>query len=145
MQQVKVIFACIHNAGRSQMAAAFFNQLGDPAKALAISAGTQPADKIHDCVLTAMKQVGVDLANVKPQLLTNELASEADLLVTMGCGEACPYVPGLKRDDWPLPDPKGKSDDEVGQIRDEIKTRVLRLLQDLNALNYCVDPARVSK
>jgi len=135
---MKVIFACIHNAGRSQMAAAFFNQLADPAKAQAISAGTQAAEKVHDCVLTAMKQVGIDLSNTKPQLLTDDLAKDASLLVTMGCGEACPQVSGLKRDDWPLPDPKGKSDNEVCIIRDEIKTRVMELLQDLNALR-CSD------
>ena len=137
MQPMKVIFACVHNAGRSQMAAAFFNKLADSSKAQAISAGTQPADKVHDCVLTAMKKVDIDLSNIKPQLLTDDLAREAALLVTMGCGEACPYVPGLKRDDWPLPDPKGKSDDEVCEIRDEIKTRVMRLLQNLNALHCC--------
>ena len=132
---MKVVFACVHNAGRSQMAAAFFNQFADPAKAQAVSAGTQPADKVHDCVLDAMKQARIDLAGVKPQLLTHELAAGADLLVTMGCGEACPYVPGLKRDDWPVPDPQGKSDDEVRQIRDEIRNRVLKLLQGMNATN----------
>ena len=142
---MKVIFACIHNAGRSQMAAAIFNQLADPAKAQAVSAGTQPADKVHDSVLRAMRQAGIDLAGVKPQLLTDELAAGADLLITMGCGEACPYLPGLKRDDWPLPDPKGKADDEVCEIRDEIKTRVLKLLQGLNATNGCADPVQVSK
>lgn len=140
---MKVIFACIHNAGRSQMAAAFFNKFADPAKAQAISAGTQPADNVHPCVLTAMKQVGIDLSEVKPQLLTDELASDANLLVTMGCGEACPYVPGLKRDDWPLPDPKGKADDEVCAIRDEIKSGVVRLLNDLNALACCDLEAKV--
>ncbi len=139
---MKVIFACVHNAGRSQMAAAFFNQLADPAKAQAVSAGTQPADKVHDCVLHAMRQAGIDLTDVKPQLLTEELVTGAGLLVTMGCGEACPYVPGLKREDWPLPDPKGKSDEEVCQIRDEIKTRVLKLLHDLNATNCCADPLK---
>ncbi len=138
---MKVIFACVHNAGRSQMAAAFFNTFADPAKAEAVSAGTQPAEKVHECVLHAMQQSGIDLTNVKPQLLTDELAAGADLLVTMGCGEACPYVPGLKRDDWPLPDPKGKSDNEVCEIRDEIKTRVLKLLQGLNALSCCSDTA----
>jgi len=145
MQQMKVIFACVHNAGRSQMAAAFFNIYAEPGKAQAVSAGTQPADKVHDCVLHAMKQAGIDLSGVKPQLLTDELAQDADLLITLGCGEACPLVPGLKREDWPLPDPKGKSDDEVCTIRDEIKTRVLRLLQDLNALATRVDSVRVSK
>jgi len=134
---MKVIFACVHNAGRSQMAAAFFNQFADSDKATAVSAGTQPADKVHECVLHAMQQSGIDLSDVKPQLLTDDLARGADLLITMGCGEACPYVPGLKRDDWPLPDPKGKSDDEVCIIRDEIKTRVLSLLQTLNVLECC--------
>lgn len=134
---MKVIFACVHNAGRSQMAAAFFNQFADPSKAVAVSAGTQPANKVHDCVLNTMQQSGIDLSNEKPQLLTGYLARDADLLITMGCGEACPHVPGLKRDDWPLPDPKGKSDEEVCIIRDEIKTRVLSLLQTLHVLECC--------
>ncbi len=134
---MKVIFACIHNAGRSQMAAAFFNLFADREKAHAISAGTQPEGYVHPCVLTAMKSAGIDLSNAKPQLLTDDLAKDANLLITMGCGEACPYVPGLKRDDWPLPDPKGKSDAEVCEIRDEIKFRVLRLLSDLNVLACC--------
>jgi arsenate reductase len=84
-----------------------------------------------------MRKADVDLADVKPQLLTDELAAGANLLITMGCGEACPYVPGLKREDWPLPDPKGKADEEVCEIRDEIKARVLRLLNNLNALACC--------
>jgi len=84
-----------------------------------------------------MKKTGIDLSGVKPQLLTAELASEANLLITMGCGEACPYVPGLKREDWSLTDPKGKADDEVCAIRDEIKARVFRLLNDLNVLECC--------
>jgi len=134
---MKVIFACIHNAGRSQMAAAFFNKHADNSKAQAISAGTQPVDKVHDCVLQSMKEAEIDLTGVKPQLLTDELAAGADLLITMGCGEACPYLPNLRREDWPLPDPKGKSDDEVCKIRDEIKVRVLRLLNNLNALECC--------
>jgi arsenate reductase len=134
---MKVIFACIHNAGRSQIAAAFFNKYADASKAQAISAGTQPSDKVHDCVLQAMKKADIDLSDVKPQLLTNELAAGADLLITMGCGEACPYVPGLRREDWPLPDPKGKAAAEVCGIRDEIKARVLRLLNNLNAFECC--------
>lgn len=134
---MKVIFACIHNAGRSQMAAAFFNKYADKTKAHAISAGTTPGDKVHDCVLNAMRKVDIDLSGIKPQLLTNDLAAGANLLITMGCGEACPYVPGLKRDDWLLPDPKGRADDEVCEIRDEIKVRVLRLLNNLNVLECC--------
>ncbi len=123
-----VIFACIHNAGRSQMAAAWFNRLADPTKARALSAGTQPGPRVHPEVLVAMNEVGIDLAAAKPQLLTDALASNAQLLITMGCGDACPYVPGLKRDDWPLEDPKGKSVERVREIRDDIKARVSDLV-----------------
>ena len=123
------IFACIHNAGRSQMAAAFFNQLADPHRALAISAGTNPGTRVHPEVLEAMQEIGIDLSNAKPQKLTEELASDAQLLITMGCGDECPYVPGLRRDDWPLPDPKGQPMDPVRLIRDQIRQRVQTLLQ----------------
>jgi arsenate reductase len=122
------IFACIHNAGRSQMSAAFFNQLVDPDLARGISAGTQPAEHVHPVVVDAMREVGIDLSNAKPQKLTAELAQNAEMLVTMGCGDECPYVPGLKRDDWPLPDPKGQGIESVRQTRDEIKRRILDLL-----------------
>jgi arsenate reductase len=124
---VKVIFACVHNAGRSQMAAAFFNARkrdGD----FAISAGTQPAECVHPEVVEIMKEVGIDLSNAKPQLLTEELARDANLLVTMGCGDKCPFVPGLKVEDWLLPDPKGQSLDAVRTIRDEVKRRVDQLV-----------------
>jgi arsenate reductase (thioredoxin) len=124
----KVIFACVHNAGRSQMSAAFFNQFADPKRALAISAGTQPAEHVHPVVAEAMLEVGIDLRNAKPQKLTPELAQGAAMLITMGCGDDCPYVPGLRRDDWPLPDPKGQGIDAVRQTRDEIRARVLELL-----------------
>lgn len=123
-----VIFACVHNAGRSQMAAAFFAALADPAQARAISAGTQPADRVHPEVAEAMREVGIDLAAARPQLLTDELARGADLLVTMGCGEECPVVPGLARDDWPVDDPKGRPPDQVRRIRDQIRVRVAALL-----------------
>ena len=95
----KVIFACVHNAGRSQMAAAFFNQLADPQKAVAISAGTEPGLRVHPEVLTVMQEIGIDLSNAKPQKLTDELTREAQLFITMGCGDKCPYVPGLRRDE----------------------------------------------
>ncbi len=108
-----VLFACVHNAGRSQMAAALFNQLADPAKARAISAGTEPGNHVHPEVVQAMLELGVDLSAVVPQKLTPKLASTASLLITMGCGEACPVVPGLERDDWPLEDPKGKPVERV--------------------------------
>lgn len=122
------IFACVHNAGRSQMSAAFFNQLVDGTKAHGISAGTQPAEHVHPVVVDAMREVGIDLSDAKPQKLTAELAQNAEMLITMGCGDDCPYVPGLRRDDWPLPDPKGQGIESVRQTRDEIKERVLQLL-----------------
>ena len=124
----KVIFACVHNAGRSQMAAAFFNQFADHKKAEAVSAGTDPGVRVHPEVLAVMQEIGIDLSNAKPQKLTEDLANDAQLLITMGCGDKCPYVPGLRRDDWPLRDPKGQPIEEVRAIRDEIRGRVLSLL-----------------
>jgi arsenate reductase len=122
------IFACVHNAGRSQMSAAFFNQLADPELARGVSAGTRPAKHVHPVVVEAMREVGIELSDAKPQKLTTELAQNADMLVTMGCGDECPYIPGLRRDDWPLPDPKDQGIESVRQTRDEIKRRVLQLL-----------------
>jgi arsenate reductase (thioredoxin) len=119
-----VIFACVHNAGRSQMAAAFFNHLADPGKAHAVSAGTQPGTQVHPEVLAAMKEVGIDLSEAKPQLLTTELAAEAQYLVTMGCGDSCPVLPRVKVLDWPLEDPKGKPMERVREIRDDVRGRV---------------------
>ena len=128
----RVIFACVHNAGRSQMAAAFFNHLADPTKAEAISAGTEPGLRVHPEVLAVMLEIGIDLSDAKPQKLTEELARGAQLLITMGCGDKCPYVPGLRRDDWPLRDPKGLPADEVRAIRDDVKTRVRTLIEAEN-------------
>jgi arsenate reductase len=125
----KVIFACIHNAGRSQMAAAFFNHLADPSKAMAVSAGTDPGLRVHPEVLSVMQEIGIDLSDAKPQKLTEELARDAQLLITMGCGDKCPYVPGLRINDWPLKDPKGLPVEEVRAIRDDIKERVTVLLE----------------
>jgi protein-tyrosine-phosphatase len=110
------------------MSAAFFNQLADPELARAISAGTQPAARVHPVVVEAMREVGIDLAHAKPQKLTAELAQDAEMLITMGCGDECPYVPGLRRDDWPLPDPKDQGIEAVRQTRDEIKRRIQALL-----------------
>ena len=124
-----VIFACIHNAGRSQMAAAWFNALADATKARAVSAGTDPGTRVHPEVLEAMREVGVDLSDRTPQKLTDELARGAQMLITMGCGEQCPVVPGLRRDDWPLEDPKGKPIPRVREIRDDVRARVLALLR----------------
>lgn len=123
-----VIFACVHNAGRSQMAAAFFNEMANPAFARAVSAGTQPGDRVHPEVVEVMRESGIDLSAAKPQRLTQELAQGADLLITMGCGDQCPVVPGLRRDDWPLADPKGQPRDRVREIRDDIRGRVWKLL-----------------
>jgi arsenate reductase (thioredoxin) len=124
-----VLFACVHNAGRSQMAAAWFNLLTDPAKARAISAGTDPGTHVHPEVVAAMREVGVDLSDAATTKLTPELAQTVQVLVTMGCGDQCPFVPGAKREDWPLEDPKGKPIGRVREIRDEIRQRVDTLLE----------------
>ena len=124
----RVIFACVHNAGRSQMAAAFFNQLADPRHAVGVSAGTEPGRQVHPEVLAAMKELGLDLSTARPQLLTTELAAGARLLVTMGCGEKCPVLPGVKVLDWPLEDPKGRPVERVREIRDEVRERVKELV-----------------
>jgi len=119
----------VHNAGRSQMAAAWFNELADRSKARAISAGTEPGPRVHPEVITAMREVGVDLEGASTTQLTPEVAQQAQALVTMGCGDECPYVPGATRDDWPLEDPKGKSIERVREIRDEIRDRVQALVE----------------
>jgi len=124
----KVIFACRHSAGRSQMAAAFFNRLADPERARAEAAGTTPADRVHPEVVAVMREAGLDLSAARPQQLTAELASGARRLVTMGCGEECPYVPGVPVEDWALDDPKGQPPEQVRAIRDEIARRVAALV-----------------
>ena len=124
-----ILFACVHNAGRSQMAAAFFNALADSSKARAISAGTAPGERVHPEVVAAMREAGIDLSGVAPRKLTTELAAGASVLVTMGCGDACPYVPGLRIEDWPLEDPKGKPAEVVQRIRDDIRGRVITLIE----------------
>ena len=126
----RVIFACVHNAGRSQMAAAFFNALADPAKARATSAGTEPGPTVHPEVLRAMTEVGIDLSAATPQKLTRELSQGASHLVTMGCGENCPYVTGAKVLDWPLPDPKGQPLERVREIREEVRRLVAALVSE---------------
>ena len=120
----RVVFACVHDAGRSQMAAAWFNRLAHSAKAQAISAGTQPSGRVHPVVIDAMKEKGFDLSGAEPQQLTKELAGEAAFLITMGCGESCPYIPEVPILDWPLPDPKGQGIESVRVIRDEVEARV---------------------
>jgi glycerol uptake facilitator-like aquaporin/protein-tyrosine-phosphatase len=123
------IFACVHNAGRSQMAAAFFNLYAEPG-CRAISAGTQPEESVHPEVAAVMREIGIDLSAAKPQKLTHELAGDADVLVTMGCGESCPYVPGLRVVDWQIPDPKGQRVERVREIRDHIHEQVKALLKE---------------
>ena len=125
---ITVVFACVHNAGRSQMAAAFFNALADPSKARAVSAGTQPAERVNPVVVEAMREAGIDVSAATPQRLTRTVAEQASLLVTMGCGDECPYVPGLQRDDWPLDDPAGQPLERVRAIRDDIRQRVHALV-----------------
>ena len=119
-----ILFACVHNAGRSQMAAAWFNELADPSRARAISAGTSPGARVHPEVLEVMQEVRMDLRSVQPQFLSPELAATASWLITMGCGDECPVVPGVRRADWALEDPKGKKLERVREIRDEVRDRV---------------------
>ncbi len=120
------------------MSAAFFNELVNPNTARAISAGTHPAEYVHPGVIDAMREVGIDLSHAKPQKLTAELAKNAEMLITMGCGDECPYVPGLRRDDWPLPDPKGQGVESVRKIRDDIRARVLKLIEKENLTRNAV-------
>ncbi len=124
-----VIFACVHSAGRSQMAAAFFNKYKSNNDLVAISAGTEPAKQVHPEVMAVMKEIDIDLSQAKPNLLTENLAKTAAMLVTMGCGEKCPFVPGLKVIDWSLKDPKGQGLEQVRLIRDEIDKLVLQLIE----------------
>jgi len=112
------------------MSAALFNRVADPKKAHAISAGTQPGMRVHPEVVEIMREVGIDLAPEKPKFLSEELASKADLLITMGCGDACPYIPGLEIHDWALEDPKGLPIDRVREIRQEISKRVNVLIDE---------------
>ena len=124
-----ILFACVHNAGRSQMAAAWFNRLADPRKARAVSAGTAPGSHVHPEVIAAMREVDVDLGGAITTRLTPEIAQQAHVLVTMGCGDECPVVPGVVRDDWPLEDPKGLPLARVRAIRDDIRDRVRALIE----------------
>jgi arsenate reductase len=126
----KVVFACVANAGRSQIAAAFFNTLANPARARAISAGTRPENSVHPEVVTAMREVGIDLSAARPQYLSSDLTKDAHIVITMGCGDECPLIPGVERDEWPLDDPKGQPAETVRRIRDDIKKRVTELVAE---------------
>lgn len=125
---ITVLFACVHNAGRSQIAAALFNRAADPVKARAISAGTQPADRVHPEVVALMGEMGIDLSGQQPQKLTETLAAQAQWLITMGCGDECPVVPGTRREDWPIADPKGQPPAVVRAIVNDIDRRVRALI-----------------
>jgi arsenate reductase len=125
-----VLFLCLHNAGRSQMSQALFERAAS-ARHHALSAGTTPADHVHPEVIEAMRELGIDLSDRRPRLLTRELAEQADLIVTMGCGDQCPYIPGKRYVDWELPDPKGRPLPEIRATRDEIGRRVDNLVGEL--------------
>jgi arsenate reductase len=125
---ITVLFACVHNAGRSQMAAAFFNAFADPARARAISAGTEPGPRVHPVVVQAMREAGQDLSRAVPKKLTPEMAAQAQILVTLGCGEACPVVPGARVIDWPVSDPKDQAIESVREIRADLEKRVRDLV-----------------
>src|ERR1700749_1125633 len=125
-----VLFICLHNAGRSQISQALFEQAaGD--KHTAASAGTTPGERVHPEVVEVMRELGIDLADRAPRLLTRELAEQADVVVTMGCGDECPFIPGKRYIDWDLPDPKGRPIEEVRATRDEIGRRVRALVDEL--------------
>ena len=126
-----VLFVCLHNAGRSQMSQALFERAAD-GRHSAASAGTTPAERVHPEVAEVMRELGIELAARHPQLLTRELAGQADVVVTMGCGDECPFIPGKRYLDWELEDPKGRPVEEVRATRDEIARRVEELLADLD-------------
>ena len=126
------LFVCLHNAGRSQMSQALFERAAE-GRHRALSAGTTPADHVHPEVVEAMRELGIELADREPKLLTRELAEQADVVVTMGCGDECPYIPGRRYVDWELEDPKGRPLDEVRATRDDIDRRVRQLVKELDA------------
>lgn len=130
-----VLFVCLHNAGRSQMSAAMLERQAG-LRHRALSAGTTPAERVHPEVVEAMREIGIDLSDRRPQLLTGELAEQAEVVVTMGCGDECPYIPGKRYIDWSLPDPKGRPLAEVRATREEIARRVRALVAELDGERY---------
>ena len=130
MAKPTVLFVCVHNAGRSQMAAAFARRLGED-RVDVLSAGSEPVERVHPPVVEAMREVGIDLAEEKPRLLTDTDARTADVVITMGCGDACPIYPGKRYEDWELIDPAGKPIETVRSVRDDIRSRVEELLASL--------------
>ena len=130
MAKPTVLFVCVHNAGRSQMAAGFMKELSQ-GKVEVLSAGSAPRDSINPIAVQAMAEVGIDIANNTPKILTTEAVQESDAVITMGCGDTCPYFPGKRYEDWVLEDPAGKDIETVRRVRDEIKARVEELLSEL--------------
>jgi arsenate reductase (thioredoxin) len=130
MSKPSVLFVCVHNAGRSQMATAFLSHLSGGAVEVR-SAGSEPADRVNPAAVQAMAEVGIDIAAEKPKILTEEAVRESDVVITMGCGDTCPFYPGKRYEDWVLDDPAGKDVAAVRPIRDEIRRRVEALLDDL--------------
>ncbi len=128
----RVLFVCLHNAGRSQMSAALFDR-ASKGRHEALSAGTTPAERVHPEVVEVMRELGIDLADRVPRRLTRDLAEVADVVVTMGCGDECPYIPGKRYIDWDLPDPKGRPVEEIRAVRDDIESRVRGLAEELDA------------
>jgi protein-tyrosine-phosphatase len=129
-EKPSVLFVCVHNAGRSQMAAGFLSALSGGAVEVR-SAGSMPADQVNPVAVEAMAEAGVDIAAEQPKILTTEAVQASDVVVTMGCGDACPYFPGKRYEDWKLDDPAGQGIDAVRPIRDEIRSRILNLLDEL--------------
>jgi protein-tyrosine-phosphatase len=128
----RVLFVCLHNAGRSQMSRALFDRAAANSGHTSESAGTTPGERVHPAVVEAMREIGIDLADRAPQLLTAERAERANVIVTMGCGDECPYFPGKRYIDWDLPDPKDRPIEEVRATRDEIARRVEALVAELD-------------
>jgi arsenate reductase (thioredoxin) len=125
-----VLFVCVHNAGRSQMAAAYLAALSE-GRVQVLSAGSEPADRINPVAVEAMAEEGIDIAGGVPKILTTGAVQESDVVITMGCGDACPYFPGKRYEDWELVDPAGKDITVVRQVRDEIKSRIQQLLAEI--------------
>ena len=129
-----VLFVCVHNAGRSQMAAGYLRHLGG-GRIEVYSAGSEPADRLNPVAVEAMREEGIDIAAAQPTVLTDAAVESADVVVTMGCGDACPFFPGKRYEDWELPDPAGQDLEAVRAIRDDIRARVERLVEDLDTLD----------
>ena len=133
MAQPTVLFVCVHNAGRSQMAAGFMEKLSN-GKVTVLSAGSAPKDSINPIAIQAMAEVDIDIANNQPKILTTEAVKESDVVITMGCGDTCPFYPGKRYEDWVLDDPAGQSIEKVRVIRDQIKVKVEELLSSLTSI-----------